>query len=45
MLRVDGQIVESGEKGCGFKNIRTRVDRALDADRLPGQGQRGMEEF
>ena len=27
-VRVDGEIFESERKTCGFKNIRTRVDRA-----------------
>jgi len=30
-IRVDGEIFESGKKSCGFKNIRIRVDGALDA--------------
>jgi len=30
-LRVDGKTFESGKKGCGFKNIRIRVEEAKNA--------------
>ena len=34
-LRVDGKFLNPGRKSCGFKNIRIRVDRALEYRKLP----------
>ena len=33
-LHVDKEIFESGKKKCGFKNIRIRVDGALERGKV-----------